>query len=455
MLTTLYTVLKVLVLFGATIFVHELGHYLVARWCGMVVDVFSIGFGPALWKRKIGDVTYKIGAIPFGGYVALPQMDPGGDKPADGQQEPRRLPRAAPWKKILVALSGVTGNMILAVILAYVVYWGGASLAPVETECVVGFVETNSAAYAAGLRTGDVLDSVNGQPVKEWEQFVLTSALYDRVDIEARGPAGEKKSFSLETQKFMGGRYVDGVAPQSYCYVLKVDPGSSADEAGIRPRDRILELAGVRLYSREHLIFEVNRHRDETVPARVLRDGETVQVDVRPRFDEGIGRARIGVVFNTVDVKRPAAQIKSHATLILRLLQALVTPREFKAAAESVGGPISIIGMFWLYAQTSFIMALWFTGLVNVNLAILNLLPIPILDGGHIVFALYELITRRRPSEKFVNAVANVFAVLLIALFILLTYRDIGRMVPLFRGDHEAAEAAATGAPPAEAEPAP
>ena len=115
---TLYTIVVILLLFGATIFVHELGHFLVARRCGMRVEVFSIGFGPAIWKTKRNGIVYKIGIIPFGGYVALPQMDPSGVKPRDDGEEKRDLPRIAPWKKILVALAGVTGNMIFAVFLA-------------------------------------------------------------------------------------------------------------------------------------------------------------------------------------------------------------------------------------------------------------------------------------------------------------------------------------------------
>ncbi len=455
MLLTLYTVVVILLLFGVTIFVHELGHFLVARRCGMVIEAFSIGFGPALWKKTVHGVVYKIGIIPFGGYVALPQMDPSGPGDKEAEEKQKSLPRVAPWKKILVALAGVTGNMILAVIIAYIVYWKGQSFAPVKDNTIIGYVETNCAAYAGGIRIGDSVDSVNAKPVTSWEQFALVSALYDRLDLAVGSPSGGVRHVALSTDKLFGGRFVKGLYPMNYCYVLRVDPGSSADEAGIRRGDRILEFNGQTLFSREHLIDLVNQARDLAVPAKIDRDGVVVGVTVRPKFDESIGRARIGVVFNTLDVKKPAAQIKSHAMLIFRLLQALVTPKESKAAAQSVGGPVAILGMFWLYVQTSFIMALWFTGLLNVNLAVLNLLPIPILDGGHILFSLWEMITRRPISAKIVNAVMNTFAALIIALFIVLTYRDIFRfLIPLFSKSGKAPAAqVTTNLPPSEVVP--
>ncbi len=439
-----YFVFMVLLLFGITIFVHELGHYLVARWCGMVVEVFSIGFGPALWKKEIGGITYKIGCIPFGGYVALPQMEPGAgqkkeakkDTPAEKSEQdekPERiLPPIAPWKKILVALAGATGNMILAVLIAFVVYWGGKSHAPVETECVLGYVETNSVAYAEGLRMGEIIEAVNGSSVHQWDDFVMTAALADHVLLRLRGVDGTVRELPVTTEPFLGGRMVMGLYPRNYCSVLKVEAGSSAEKAGILPGDTIVEFDGAELYSREHLIDLVNEARDQIKPAKIKRHGEVLDIQVQPAYSEEVQRARIGVVFNTFDVKKPWEQIKSHSMLIVRLLKALVTPKEARNAAGAVGGPIAIFQMFWLYVQTSFIMSLWFTGLLNVNLAILNLLPIPVLDGGHVLFSLWEWITRRPLSERIVGVLVNVFATLLIVLFVFLTYRDIARWGSVF-----------------------
>ena len=433
MLTAIYFIFAIVLLFGVTIFVHELGHFLVARWCGMVVDVFSIGFGPALIKKKYKGVVYKIGCIPFGGYVALPQMEPGsgGKKDAGEEQDEearRELPPVSPWKKILVALAGATGNMILAIIIAYVVYWGGKSFAPEEEGCILGFVATNSTAYAEGLRMGDMIQAVNDQPVRTWDEFMLASALADRIVLTIKSPEGETKSLPISTEEFMGNRVIMGLTPLNYCYVLKVEPGSSAEAAGLQRGDKIVEINGVRLYSREHLMQVVNECRDQMVPAKLVRKGQDVEVQVRPAYNEKLGRAMIGIMFNDFDVKKPWAQIKSHAMLIFRLLKALMTPKEARNAAGSLGGPVAIFQMFFFYVQAGLITALWFTGLLNVNLAILNLLPIPVLDGGHILFSLYEAATRRPASEKVVGVLVNTFACLLIAVFLFITYRDVVRL---------------------------
>ncbi len=422
------TLLIVLLLFGVTIFIHELGHFLVARRCGLVVDAFAIGFGPALWKRKVNGVEYKICILPFGGYVALPQMDPGSDHP-DSDMAKRKLPRVAPWKRILVALAGVTGNMILAVIVAWMVYAGGQSFAPPEGVVTLGYVETNSAAFAAGLRVGDVVEAVNGKPVRSWEEFILTSALKEGPELSVRSPVMGTHQLVLPTAEMMGTRYIEGLQPLNYCYVLKVVPGSSAEAAGLTSGDRILTLDGAELFSREHLTDLVQLVGPREAPLTYLRNGQVLETRVTPAMDESVNRAFIGVMFNQLDVKKPMAQIKSHAMLIVRLLKALVTPSESKAAAGAVGGPVAILTMFWLYVQSSLIMALWFTCLLNVNLAVMNLLPFPVLDGGHIVLSLWEGITRRAVSYKVVSVVWNVSAVLLLSVFALLTWRDIERFI--------------------------
>lgn len=433
---TLYTALVVLLLFGATIFVHELGHFLVARWCGMIVEVFSIGFGPAIWKRRIGGITYKIGWFPFGGYVALPQMDPAGPAPGDPAKEKTPIPPAAPWKRILVSLAGVTGNMILAVLLACIVYAVGKPSAPHERNCIVGWVDTNSAAFAQGLRIGDEIIEANGEAVGNWDDLLLPAALNDEVRLVIRGAEGERIR-TLPTEKnWAGVRTIPGIGWVNACEVAGLVPGSSAAQAGIRAGDVIREFGGVRLFSREHLIDLVNGARDTEVSALIERDGQRLELLVRPKYDESAGRALIGVMFNTMDVDydvvvhpRPFAQLKSHATAIFRFLHALVTPREARAASQAVGGPVAILTMFWWTVQKSFILALWFTCFFNVNLAILNLIPVPILDGGHVLFALWQVVTGRPVGQRLFSAVMNFFTVLIVAVFLLLTYRDVIRWI--------------------------
>jgi len=448
-----YGVFVVIFLFGLTIFVHEFGHYLTARWCGLVIDVFSIGFGPAIWKKTVKGITYKIGCIPFGGYVALPQMEPGGqvetpksdkDEKAgeddEEKEEERILPYVAPWKKIIVAGAGAFCNMILAFVLAYIVYGFGQSYAPAETN-VIGYIDTNSAAYASGLRIGDRIDAVNGKSVSSWESFLVECALVPTPQLAVTAVDGEQQTLAAPTEPIMGSQMITGIAPFSYCYVLRVIPNSSADAAGMKAGDRIESLDGRKLFSRNHLIQIVEELKDQTIPVVVDRNNEKVALTVTPRYDKTLDRVLIGIEFNPLDVKPPLEQIKGHAMMVIRLLQAFTKSSQAKAAASAVGGPIAIITMFWFSVQSSFLLALSFTCLVNVNLAILNMLPIPLLDGGHIVFALWEIITRRPVNKRVVDAMINVFAVLLIGVFILLSLRDVKRLIlPMFGNKTEQTE---------------
>ncbi|MDD3441561.1 MAG: site-2 protease family protein [Kiritimatiellae bacterium] len=464
----LLPILAIVLLFSLSIFVHELGHFLAARALGMAADVFSIGMGPALWKRRFGATVWKIGAIPFGGYVALPQMDPNsflegqetgdrgqgagdrgqgaGDNRGQGSgvegaesrplnPEPRILPRVAPWKKIIVSVSGAAGNVVFAFLLATVVWIAGKPSSLQERSAVIGFVEADSAAAAAGLAPGDEILALNGRPVASWLELAEGVALApaDAVTLRVRAPAGSGRDVALELEASeVGLRMLPGLDGLAPCHVAALMPGSGAEAAGLRPGDQILRYDGRQIYSRAHLSQLVEAAGARPAEIVVLRGGQEVAAAVESTFDEDSGRRLIGIEFNTLSDldyatrthPTPWAQVKSHAGSIFRFLGALTTPATSGAAAGAVGGPVLILIMLWLMVKSSFVLAIWFTGLLNVNLAILNLLPVPILDGGHVVMNLYEWIVRRPPPPRVVNALANVFAVLFIALFLLLIYRD-------------------------------
>ena len=232
-------------------------------------------------------------------------------------------------------------------------------------------------------------------------------------------------------------RLPKGVGRVNIPRVWSVNRGSSAEAAGLRKGDTLLAFDGVPLYSREQLIHMAAAYRDREAPLRLRRGAETLEVTVRPQYDPTEKRALIGIWFDTIGnvdydkvvYPRPGQQLRSHAGSIFRLLGAFTDRRQARAAAGTVGGPVSIFLMYWHMVQTSLRMALWFTVFLNVNLAILNLLPIPVLDGGHIVFSAWEWIAGR-PAHRFViGAAYRGFAVLLIALFVYLTYRDTMRFI--------------------------
>ena len=475
-------VIALILLFGVTIFVHELGHFLVARWCGMVVDTFSIGFGPAIWKRKVKATTYKIGWIPFGGYVALPQLDPsgmttiqgkrGGQEGAGEQEsdEPpagRDLPPISPWKKIAVSLAGVSGNLVFAVGLAWIVYLSPNAPVTEKAEApVLGFVDTNSLAFDRGLRSGDEIVAVNGEKVKSWNDVsmlcLLGTGRTNEVTVSLKSD-GRLRDLQLPiAHTELDAPMVEGIGKSAPCVVNGVMPGSSAEEAGFKEGDIIRELDGVVVASTEHFVNLVQKRGDREVPVLLDRAGQLIERRVKPRFNSQMNKMVVGVTIGSgreamvvfwMQYKEPMAQIKSDSMLIFRTLRALVTPREAKQAAKGLGGPVLIIAALWVAIKLSALNAVGFLRFLNVNLAILNLLPIPVLDGGHVVFALWEGIFRRRANPKVVNVLVNVFATLLISAIVLLSLRDIMRAPKMLRAfgllKAEAEAQAQTNAAPA------
>jgi len=445
MLTAILTIAIVAILFGMTIFVHELGHFLAARYFGFTVDVFSIGFGPAIWQRKINGVVYKISIIPLGGYVALPQLDPTGMSLIQGEPGPdastttpgtpeaenkkphRVLPAIAPWKRIIVSIAGAAGNMVFAVILAWGVYFFGKPASVAEETSIVGYVAPTSEAYTNGLRCGDEILAVNGKPVKNWVDFLMISSRYTLATVTV-----QRASAQL-TLAMPGTESIGKVDSKGLCMVFNVAPNMSAAKAGFQRGDLLSEFDGQKIFSPGHLVSIMQDYKGKTVPMAFYRDGKRLTTLVTPDYDPATERIRIGIEFNPkqVDVDfnkivhpSPWTQIHFHSTAIFQTLHALTIPGQAGNTAKQIGGPLAILIAYYYVVKMSFMIAIFFTSFLNVNLAIINLLPIPVLDGGHIVFSLWEMIFRRPLHSKIIVGLTNLFAVLLIVLFVFLTGRD-------------------------------
>ena len=355
--------------FSFSIAIHEFGHFLAARRLGFRVESFSIGFGHAIWKKKVRGVEYRIGWIPLGGYVSIPDLDPEGTKrlegaSGDGGGTEERNPMS-PAKELAVALAGPAMNIVLAAALAVILaLLPQARFGTVKAE--IGDVFDGGPADRAGLRTGDHVLAVQGRPVRNWTDMVT--------EIQFTG-------------------------------------GSAAE-------------------------------------LRILRDGEERTVSVIPEVC-GNGASFIGALSATGSVaacamwmpeRNPAAQLLWDAGAVFRALKGLVTPREMKATARAVGGPLQIAKGTYASIRRDFCDGLGFLRFVNTNLAVMNLLPIPVLDGGLILFSLAALVFRRRIPDKVVAPVTTFFMYLLAGLMIFLMGRDAWRMA--FAKGPESAKAA-------------
>ena len=360
--TALYIVACVL-FFALAILIHEFGHFIVARKLGLRVDAFSIGFGPVLWKKKVDGVEYRLSALPLGGYVSIPDIDPEGTKALEGEgggnreegsgerkEEAVRIPA---WKEILVAFAGPFMNIVLAVSLAILL-----SLVP-------------------SAKFGSLL-----------------------LDVE------------------------------------EVLPDGPAAAAGVMSGDRIVAINGNSVRTKNDMLTEFVLAKGRASEMTLLRGGTNVVVSVEPKFEKNGPVFEIPMLYVILKpteqagaapwmpTRSPLGQLAWDAGGIFRVLRGLVSPKEAKNTAKNIGGPVMIAESLYRQVRRDPWDGMGFLRFLNVNLAILNLLPVPVLDGGLILFSLIALVFRRRVPDFVVRHVSIFFMVVLIGLMGLLILRD-------------------------------
>jgi regulator of sigma E protease len=376
------------------------------------------------------------------------QGEKAASKPEEPQPEERILPDIAPWKRIVVAIAGPFGNFILAILLAVLISWvPSARIRIVDTR--VGVVLEKTAAWEAGLRPGDRIDAVNGEKVETWMEMMVENVL--------SGNAG-KASFTIERagktlkmdipftkHEVMGIQMLEGVYSESPSMVGGLMPGFPAEKAGLKSGDLLLSVAGVPSWGASHFRELIRKNGLADVDIGIRRGKELMTFRLTPQFDEKEKRPLLGIQFAEDDAKawmmyrNPVDQLKWDTLSVFRVLRALVSPKqkgERAAVANSLGGPAMIVIHLYQTVKGGMMDALGFLRMICINLAILNLLPLPVLDGGHVMFAAYEIITRRKPHPKVVSTLVTIFASILISLMIFLLCRDIFREYKLSQLRH-------------------
>ncbi|MEY4690600.1 MAG: hypothetical protein RIT19_925 [Verrucomicrobiota bacterium] len=435
-----YVVLAVLLFFGASVFVHEYGHFWMARFRRMVVLGFSIGFGPKIlgWKDRHG-VEWALRWIPAGGFVKLPQMLT--SEAIEGSADPSIAP-ASPMSRIWVALAGPFMNLVFALVIASVIWWVGL---PVHVNPpIIGYVEPDSPEARMGIREGDRVVRVDGKRVKSWQEVqrftVLARSQSIPVEI-ARGDSVSHHVLTATVNPTFGLKLLN-LDPRDHPVVMGLSPGGAAEEAGLRVDDQFISVGGVPVVGQAQLIDLIRERTGKASRVEVQRGKERLSFSVTPRLDPTTGTGRIGVTIApsrvlTYQLQRPGPtpweQISGVVVQMGELLGALAHSKETGIGPKDMSGPVGIFGKLAADVNADIRLALSFLVLLNVNLAIINLLPIPVLDGGHITLALYELVTRRRVGPRFQEIATSAFAVLLLSFMAYVSFFDLVKRGPLFK----------------------
>ncbi len=436
-------IVALLVTLGILVTFHEFGHFVVARWCGVRVLRFSVGFGPALWIwRDRHDTEFAIAAVPLGGYVRMLD-EREGDVPDSALHQ--AFNRKSPGQRIAIASAGPLANFLLA----FLVYWGISVAGTQELVPVLGPVAADTPAYDAGFRGGEEIQRVDGQQTQSWSQIgmLLAGRLGDTGDIriQARHLSAEAPSdYRIPIQRWQQG--VDepdlfgslGIRPMLPAVVGSVLPDSPAEAAGLQPGDLVLAFNGEPVEDWQSWVSLVRAHPGEQVELQVQRQYQQERVEERVEVEIGRSEAQddvgyVGVGPLTREIRYSffggfgagLQETWSTTILTLDLLKKMV---QGLVSTSNLSGPITIAKVAGDSAQAGVASFFAVLALLSISLGILNLLPIPILDGGHILFYTSELITGKPVPERVQIIGVQIGLLLVVGLMILAFYNDISRL---------------------------
>jgi regulator of sigma E protease len=445
------TVVAFIVVIGILILIHELGHFIVARWVGVGVERFSIGFGPVLFRWRGKETEYCLSVIPMGGYVKMM----GEENPLEGGEtlpyDPSKAFALKPlWARFLIVFAGPGMNFVLAAVIFMIVL---ATVGRPVWPAVIGRVTPGGPAAAAGLRTGDAVVRVDTGWVAHWEDLeravaassgrplqltVTRDGAQEQVTVtprltEVRDPIFKEARDSWEL----------GAGPQLTPQIGSVNPGSPADKAGVRAGDLVVAVAGQPVFTPEELMQSIQKRAGQTFDVTVEREGRRLTLPVTASTvkeknaagqEMEVGRIGVGIVTKTVNYEPyPPPTAVWYGVVKTWDMTALTAKGLWKIVSRqidssNIGGPIQIASEAGRQAKEGAASLALFTAIISVNLALLNLLPVPMLDGGHLFFFVIEAIMGRPLSLRKREAAQQLGFVLLMLLMVYALYNDLVRI---------------------------
>ena len=443
------------------VFVHELGHFIAAKACKFKVLAFAIGFGRPLFKYKRGDTEYRINSIPFGGYVAMegsaPEEEEGG---ADGDKKGGESVAAKPkedivgagdtskpiWQRAVVALAGPVANFIFALVTLWVAFVYGVDRPAFMDSTKIGVVINKSAGHEAGFLAGDSILSINGEKVNTWEQVqtMMAQQLGDyNITVARDGEILEKNLHIEKSGARMPKDPTGGLIPARFPPVIgRVMPDGSAQNV-LEAGDSIISINGVNVFSFDQFAFIMMDYDPQSGPVQIaiVRGGEPIDLELTPKFDSTRNRYLLGiepapeptkfVSYGPIAALGPTmTKSWEYTTMIFDVLGKLFSG---KVSANQLAGPLNIIPISGLMAFQGFSSILNFMALIGINLAVLNLMPLVITDGGLLMFLGIEAVRRKPLSVKVQLLINKIFIMLFLALFLFVSYNDILRLPDFVR----------------------
>src|SRR4051812_3209483 len=440
-LRVIVVLLEVLLLFNLLIVVHELGHFLAARWRGLYIEKFGVWFGKPLWKKTINGVQYSLGSLPFGGFVALPQLAPMDIMEGKADVDRANLPHVSALDKIIVAIAGPLFSVLLALVIATLIWVVGYPVSESDTTTTVGYIVPESPALNI-LQPGDKILEVDGQPVKRFlgmndsVSWNVVRSEGDKIPIKFERAGGvqtvEVEPYRAETRGWRRKSVRQLlILPAQTAVIEKVEPKTPAAAVGLLPGDKVVGFDQTPMFNPLALMDRITKNPEAAIVLHVERAGAPLDLTVKPALlpTGGEKKPRIGIQWAdqmTLAHPTPIEQIRNSVSSTLNTIAAVASPKS-DIKLQHLSGPVGIVRIYYLLFQSEYgwRLALWFSVILNVNLAILNMLPIPVLDGGHILLGLIESARRKPLNTRVLEYVQGFCTAVIIGVILYITFFDL------------------------------